>query len=75
MINSLPKNSILLKFLEKGILSSKLEIVEKNKNNKLMINKLIPLDFNNLNYKKLKKDINSNFYIVGVYLFKAPNGE
>lgn len=75
MINSLPKNSVILKFLEEEILLSKLEIIGKNKKNKLVINKLVPLDFNNLYYKKLKKDINSNFYIAGVYLFKAPNGE
>lgn len=75
MINSLPKDSVLLHFLNKVILSSKLEIIGKNKNNILVINKLISLNFNNLNYKKLKKDINSNFYIAGVYLFKAPNGE
>jgi|SRR5208282_3932458 len=75
MLNSLPKNSVLLKFLDKEILLSKLEIIGKNKNNKLVINKLIPLDFNNLNYKKLKKNNNSDFYIAGVYLFKAPDNE
>jgi hypothetical protein len=75
MLKSLPKNSILLKFLEKEILSSKLKIISKNKNNKLIINKLIPLDFNNLSYKKLKNDINSDFYIAGVYLFEAPDNE
>ena len=75
MLNSLPKNSVILKFLEREILLSKLEIIGKNKNDKLIINKLILLDFNNLYYKKPKKDINSDFYIAGVYLFKAPDGE
>jgi hypothetical protein len=75
MLNSLPKNSVLLIFLEKEILSSKLEIIGKIENSELVIDKLISLDFYNLNYKKSKKDINSNFYIAGVYLFKAPDGE
>jgi hypothetical protein len=75
MLNSLPKDSVLLKFIEREILLSKLEIIGKSNNNKLIIDKLIPLDFNNLNYKKLKQDINFDFYIAGVYLFKAPDGE
>lgn len=50
MINSLPKDSVLFNFLNREILSSKLEIVGKNKNNLLVINKLFSLDFNNLNY-------------------------
>jgi hypothetical protein len=75
MINSLPKDSVLLNFLNEEILSSKLEIIGKNENNNLVVNELIPLDFNNLKYKKLKKDINSSFYMAGVYIFIAPNGE
>jgi hypothetical protein len=70
MLNNLTKDSVFLKFLEKEILLFKLEIIGKNKNNKLVINKLIPLEFNSLNYKKLKKDINSDFYI-----FKAPDNK
>src|SRR5215471_10036818 len=49
MIKSLPKDSVLLKFLEKEVLLSKLEIRGINKNNKLIIDKLILLDFDNLN--------------------------
>jgi hypothetical protein len=73
MINSLPKDSVLLSFLEKEILSSKLEIIGKNKNNILVIDNLIPL----ISYSNNKniKNINSDFYTAGVYLFKAPNGE
>lgn len=74
MLNSLPKDSVLLKFLEKEILSSKLEILgKKNENNELVIDKLILLT-SNLSYKKVNKT-NLDFYLAGVYLFKAPDGK
>ena len=75
MINSLLKDSVLFNFLNEEILLSRIEIMGKNENNNLVVNELIPLNFNNLKYKKLKEDINSSFYIAGVYIFEAPNGE
>jgi hypothetical protein len=41
MINSLPKDSVLFKFLNEEILSSKLEIIGKNENNNLVVDELI----------------------------------
>jgi len=71
MINSLSDNSIILKFLEKEIPLSHLEIRGKNKNNVLVVDDLVPLT-PHLNLGKII-NTDSNFYTSGVYLLKAPN--
>ena len=73
MIESLPKDSLLLKFLMHEIALSSLKIYGKVENGLIVHTNMILLD---LNYKnKMTNIIDSKFYIAGVYVFIAPNGE
>lgn len=73
MLNSLSKDSIILNYLEREIMLSKLVIIGKNKDNILIVDNMIPL-ISSSNYEDIK-NINSDFYIAGVYLFNSPNNE
>ena len=73
MIESLPKDSLLLKFLMHEISLSTLKINGKAENGLIIPTDMILLD---LNYKKkIVTIIDSQFNIAGVYVFIGPDGE
>lgn len=73
MLNSLSKDSIVLNYLEREIMLSKLVIIGRSKDNILIVDNMIPL-ISSSNYRDIRNN-NSDFYIAGVYLFNSPNNE
>jgi hypothetical protein len=74
MIDSLPNDSVLLKFLNEEISKSILKINGIVINNNIEIKDFIDLNLNNKD-KEIKNILNIDFLTAGVYMFIAPNNE
>jgi hypothetical protein len=74
IIINLPNNSLLLKFLNEEIPKSILKINGIVNNNNIEIKDFVDLSLNNKD-REIKKILNVDFLIAGVYIFISPNNE
>ena len=72
MVQNLPLNSTLLKFLEEEIKVSTLEIKAKREKGYIGTENFFSL---HINTRLKMKSLNNDFNTAGVYVFSAPNGE